>query len=111
MRARIRVIKKREDTIGINFAKNDIMKLQKLIAKAIKKADSSYFFEDYSKQSKAVLDMLDAEGYHIIPKELDKDLYKKISDEMRTGRMAPEEHIRDVYQTMFRILKARGYIS
>ena len=86
------------------------MKMQQRIAKAIKRADSSYFFEDYSKQAKAVLHMLDKEGYQIIPKELDKALYKQISDEMRTGKMAPDEHIKDVYETMFRILKARGDI-
>lgn len=95
---------------GIVFAQNRAMKLQKIIASAIKKADSSYFFENYSKQSKAVLKKLDAEGYQIIPKELDKKLYTQIADEMRTGRMPPDEHIRDVYQTMFRILKQRGDI-
>lgn len=92
------------------FAQNGVMKIQKLIARSIKKADSSYFFEDYSKQAKAVLKTLDKEGYQIIPKELDKKLYKQISDEMRTGRMSPEDHINDVYQTMFRILKQRGDI-
>ncbi len=86
------------------------MSLEKQIAVAIKKADSSYFFEDYSKQAKAVLDCVKKEGYQIIPAELEDGLYKKISDQMRTGKMTPEEHIRDVYQTMFRILKEENKI-
>lgn len=87
------------------------MQVRNIIAKAIKKADSSYFFEDYNKQARKVIEALQENGYQIIPKDLDKALYKQISDEMKTGRMAPEVHIEDVYQTMFRILKQQGKIT
>ena len=86
------------------------MELEKQIAKAIKKADNSYFFEDYSKQARAVLNMLEREGFQIVPKDLDKELYKKIADQMRIGKMPPEVHVEDVYHTMFRILKEEGKI-
>ena len=32
--------------------------IRKTIAEAIKKADSSYFFEDYTKQARAVVDVM-----------------------------------------------------
>lgn len=72
-------------------------KLQSTIENAIAKADSSYFFEDYSKQAKAVLAALDAAGFAIIGKEFPDDVWKKISDEMKTGRLTPVEHVKDVF--------------
>ena len=83
----------------------------KLIASAIQNADKSYFFEDYTKQASAVLAALDKAGFQILPKDLSEDIYLKIANEMRTGKMSPEEHIRDVYATLFRILKREGRIS
>lgn len=75
------------------------MSVHTKIAKAIKKADKSYFFEDYSKQAAAVLSALDNAGYRIVPKDLDKDIYKKIADNMKTGTMKPEKHIENLYHT------------
>ncbi len=79
-------------------------KLQTVIQNAISKADSSYFFEDYTKQAQAVLKALEAAGYSVIAKELPEDLWKQIADEMRTGRVKPEEHVKDVFHTALRIL-------
>jgi hypothetical protein len=82
-------------------------KLQTVIQNAISKADSSYFFEDYTKQAQAVLKALEAAGYTIIAKEMPDDVWKKIADEMRTGRVKPEEHVKDVFYTALRVLNSK----
>ena len=77
-------------------------KLQTTIENAISKADSSYFFEDYTKQSKAVIAAIEAAGFAIVTKELPDDIWKKVSEEMRTGRVKPEEHVKDVFHVALR---------
>ena len=78
-------------------------KLQTTIENAISKADSSYFFEDYTKQAKAVISAIEAAGFSVIARDLADDLCKKIADEMRTGRVKPEEHVKDVLQVALRL--------
>lgn len=77
-------------------------KLQTTIENAISKADSSYFFEDYSKQARAVIAALQAAGFTIVAHDLPDDIWKKIAAEMRTGRVKPEEHVKDVFQVALR---------
>ncbi len=77
-------------------------KLQTTVENAIAKADSSYFFEDYTKQARAVIAALDSAGFTVITKELPEDMYKKIADEMKTGRVKPEEHVKDVFLVALR---------
>lgn len=72
------------------------------IESAIYKADTSYFFEDYTKQAKAVMAAMEAAGFTIVTKDLPEPIWKKIADEMRTGRVKPEEHVKDVYHTALR---------
>ncbi len=74
------------------------MSLTKTIARAIKRADRRYFFEDYDRQAKAVLRVIDEEGYMILPKEPGEDLLKKVAESMATGKMKPEAHVKDVYR-------------
>jgi hypothetical protein len=74
--------------------------LKKLIAKTIKKADSSYFFEDYDKQATAVVAALKREGYVVVPKEASEEMCEFAADNMKTGRMKPIEHVGHVYKTM-----------
>lgn len=76
------------------------MNVHKQIAKAIKRADRSYFFENYDKQARCVVEALEKEGFIILPKEPDKTVLKQAADRMPTGRMKPEEHVRNVYQTL-----------
>lgn len=78
-------------------------KLQSTIENAISKADSSYFFEDYTKQAKAVIAALDSAGFAIIAKDLPDDMWKIVSDQMRTGRLKPEEHVKDVFDVALRV--------
>ncbi|MFZ4540958.1 MAG: hypothetical protein ACOYNL_03985 [Rickettsiales bacterium] len=78
-------------------------KLQSIVENAIQKADSSYFFEDYTKQGQAVLKAIEAAGLAIVPKELPEETWKQVASEMKTGRVKPEEHVKDVYQVTLRI--------
>lgn len=83
-----------------------VMKVQKTIARAIKNADRSYFFENYDKQAAAVLRVLEKEGYVIVPVKPDPEILKKAADTMATGKMKPEEHVLDVHQKLSQLLKA-----
>lgn len=76
-----------------------------IITDAIQKADSSYFFENYTKQAQAVMAALDRAGYQIIPKTLPDDLAKEVAKNLPTGRMKPEEHVQRVVETAFKALK------
>lgn len=82
-------------------------KLTKLIAKTIKKADKSYFFEDYGKQAAAVVATLKKEGYVVVPKKASKEMCEFGADNMTTGRMKPEEHVGHVWRTMIEFATRR----
>ncbi len=75
-------------------------KLKTLMAKAIKKADSSYFFEDYGKQAAAVVATLKKQGYVIVPKEASEKMCEFAAENMTTGRMKPEQHVGHVWRSM-----------
>ena len=77
-------------------------KIQTVIETAIQKADASYFFENYTKQAQAVIAAINAAGFAIVARDLPDELWKKIADDMRTGRVKPEEHVKDVFQVALR---------
>ncbi len=79
-------------------------KLQTVIENAISKADNSYFFENYTKQAQAVIKALDQAGFTVMPKDIPEATWTQVADEMRTGRLKPEEHVKDVFLTLTRIL-------
>jgi len=81
--------------------------IKQTIAEAIKKADSSYFFEDYSKQAMAVMRAIEASGFVVVPKDLPDDLAKQVADNMRTGRIKPEDHVKSVLTLALELLKKR----
>ncbi|MBN66493.1 MAG: hypothetical protein CMM94_02865 [Rickettsiales bacterium] len=89
------------------MAYNDSMSVKSYIAKAIKKADKSYFFENYSKQANSVIKGLKKEGYTILPSEPDEELLKLVADTIHTGRMRPEQHIANVYKTLVSHMEKR----
>lgn len=78
-------------------------KLQSTIENAISKADSSYFFEDYTKQARAVIAALEAAGFAVITKNIPDDIWAQVANEMRTGRVKPEEHVKDVFNVALRL--------
>jgi len=75
-------------------------KLKKLIAKTIRKADKSYFFEDYGKQASAVVAVLHKQGYVIVPKKASNKMCEYAAENMTTGRMKPEQHVGHVWRSM-----------
>lgn len=78
--------------------------VQSVIENAISAADTTYFNENYTKQAQAVIASLEKSGFKIVPSEFSDDIWKKVADQMRTGRLKPEEHVKDVYQTVLRII-------
>lgn len=79
-----------------------------IIANAISAADTSYFNENYTKQAQAVLAALDKAGLQLMPKEYPPETWTKAADAMKTGRVKPEEHVKNVYETVLRIAAVRG---
>lgn len=70
------------------------------IAKTIKTADSSYFFEDYSKQASAVMRMLESKGFVIVPKKATDTMIVAGENGIVPGKMKPAEHVQHVFQAM-----------
>jgi hypothetical protein len=82
-------------------------KLIDAMAAAIQKADSSYFNEDYSKQARAALEALEKTGHVVVQKEFPKEVWQKAADTMRTGQLRPDEHVKNVYETVLKIVEAK----
>ena len=82
-------------------------KLVNTIASAIQTADSSYFNENYTKQAQAVLAAIDKAGFALIPKSAPADIWTKAAEQMRTGRLRPDEHVKDVYEVVLRLLEGK----
>jgi hypothetical protein len=57
------------------------------IAQAIKKADTSYVFEDYTRQARAVIVALRAAGYEVVPAEPPDGLVEEAADALPSGRL------------------------
>jgi sporulation-control protein spo0M len=87
---------------------SSLKKLRTDIAGAIQKADSSYFFEDYNKQAQAVMKSIENSGFRLMPKDIEESFFKEVADAMRMGKMKPEEHVKDVYFTILRLLEKKG---
>lgn len=70
------------------------------IAGAIQKADSSYFFENYNKQAKAVLAALQKDGYVIVPKKPSEKQLTTGKAAVTSGRVKPSELVETIYTVM-----------
>ncbi len=76
------------------------MSINYIIAKAIKKADKSYFFENYTKQAKSVLRALKKEGYAIVPLSPTEEMEEAGIDAIMSGKIKPKMHVRQIYEAM-----------
>lgn len=76
------------------------MSIEKTIAQAIRKADKSYFWENYTKQARSVLKELEKAGYVIAPIIPTKEMIKEGSDAIIGGKVKPSTHVTDIYQVM-----------
>ena len=76
--------------------------LRGLIAKTIKDADSSYFWEDYSKQAAAVINAISAAGYVLVPYDPSLKMLQAGVNAVMIGKTQPQELARQIYNAMIR---------
>lgn len=82
--------------------------LKTAVAKAIKGADNSYFSEDYEKQAQAALRAIESAGFVVMPKEAPGDIYQKVSDLIPSGRMRPEDLVKQIYTITVSQMRVKG---
>lgn len=71
-----------------------------VIAEAIKKADTSYFFENYTKQAAAVVAALKQHGYVVVPYYPTVDMVKAAMDELQYGQNKFTNVVMPIYLAM-----------
>ena len=74
--------------------------IQDIIALAIKKADTSMFNENYTKQAAAVMQAVQKAGYEIVPTKAPEGLVPYVHDNMPFGRLRPSELVTQLYTLM-----------
>lgn len=74
--------------------------IEQIIAIAIRDADKSIFFENYSRQAEAVMNTLDNAGYIILPKELTPNMLRVGKDAILYGRSKPSELVQTIYKAL-----------
>ena len=70
------------------------------IARAIESADRSYFFENYSKQARSVMDMLRKQGYVVMPSKPTDAMIEAATNALPEGRVKPEVLVERVFKSM-----------
>lgn len=74
--------------------------IKKLIAQAIKKADRSWFNEDYDRQADAVVRALAQAGWHVVPVRPDEAILEAGKEAMTAGRYRPNDILAQIYAAM-----------
>lgn len=74
--------------------------INKLIAEAIKEADKSYFFENYSKQADSVIARLSRAGFAVVPKEPSEEMVRAGKMAVTIGKTKPNELSEAIYRAM-----------
>ncbi len=74
--------------------------LELIIAKAIKRADWTYFNENYNRQARSVMKRLIKNGYQIVPMEPTKKMLEEGKEELEVGQHRPSDVVRKIYQAM-----------
>ena len=80
----------------------DVKELKSFIARTIKAADNSYFWEDYMKQATAVVNMLNSKGFVIVPKEPSLPMLQAGVKAVVIGKTKPQELADQIYQGMIK---------
>jgi hypothetical protein len=71
-----------------------------ILAKAIRKADTRYFFENYSKQAIAAIEALEKAGYAIVPKMPTREMYDAAKKAIVYGQRKPGEVVGPIWEAM-----------
>ncbi len=74
--------------------------MRMVIARAIKKADTRYIWEDYSKQADAVVDVLAEHGFHIVPITPTPDMVTAAKDRLQYGVQRPQDMLVSIWRAM-----------
>ena len=74
--------------------------IKKLIAQAIKKADRSFFNENYDKQADAVVSALVKAGYFVVPAKPDEAILEAGKEAITAGRYRPNDILSQIYAAM-----------
>ncbi|MDX1917397.1 MAG: hypothetical protein SFT68_05390 [Rickettsiaceae bacterium] len=81
------------------------MSIIQIIAKAIKKEDRTYFFEDYTKQARAVLSALDEHDYILAPIKPSEEMIKAGVLAIKLGDIDAKKLAFDIYSKMMEARK------
>lgn len=81
-------------------APNKVPNLADVIARAIRAADTRYFFEDYDRQAEAVIRALRENGFVMVPQEPSEPMLEAGSDALRYGRVNKFSTLRAIYKAM-----------
>jgi len=73
-----------------------------VISEAIKKADTSYFFENYTRQANAVLTALRQNGYVVVPYYPTVEMVKAAMDELQYGQNKFTNVVMPIYLAMMK---------
>jgi len=73
-----------------------------IIASSIKAADSSYFWEDYSKQANAVINSLQRAGFSIVPNEPSLPMIQAGVHAVVIGKTKPQDLAVQIYKGMIK---------
>ena len=71
-----------------------------ILAKAIRKADRRYFFENYSEQAVAAIEALESAGYVIVPKRATREMYEAAKKAIVYGQRKPGEVVGPIWDAM-----------
>ena len=68
------------------------------VALAIKKADSSLFNENYTRQAGAALKAIRSAGYEIIVRRPSDEMIEEVAEEIPFGRLNKYDFLREIYR-------------
>lgn len=74
--------------------------LVQVIAKAIKKVDKTYFFENYTNQALSVMRALAENGYWVVPTQPTPKMLEAGRDSLRFGVQKSGDSLAGIYKSM-----------
>lgn len=80
----------------------DLKELKGFIARTIKYADNSYFWEDYMKQADAVIKMLQTKGLAIVPVDPTLPMIQAGVHAVVIGKTKPQDLAQQIYHGMIK---------
>jgi hypothetical protein len=83
----------------------DKLSIRDHIARSIKEADNSYFFEDYTKQANYVLAKLNEFNLHIVPMEANDEMINAGKVVISYGATRPTDLVKNIYNSMVKAFK------